>query len=399
MKTEFRSVGWKLVKFGDVVRNVNENSRDFEADGIERVVGLDHLDSDSLPLRRWDDLADLPDGTSFSRKFRAGQVLFGKRRAYQRKVAVADFDGICSGDILVFESASEELLPEFLPYVVQSKGFFEQALGTSAGSLSPRTKWSDLAKYEFALPPIDEQRRLAENFELFDRVTCAYEEVTRRAEQLISSTVEHFLRVWSHVVPTVRVEDVSLSGPRNGLAMRSGGEAGDYVTVALSAVRNGTLELEGNLKATSFSTEVVRPYLLHGGEFLVVRGNGNRQLVGRACLVGELVPGLFHHDKLIRLFFDPSRIDNEFALLQWNSDSAFSRLNARAKGSNGIFMVNGADLRAHELLLPSLKEQRELVERIDSFHRVAQASREGEKHSRIARAQYLNRGDVVQHVQ
>lgn len=167
--------GWTRVKFGDVVRNVNENSRDLEGDGIERVVGLDHLDPGSLRLVRWDDLADLPDGTTFTRKFKPGQVLFGKRRAYQRKVAVPDFEGVCSGDILVFEPADKRMLSEFLPYLVQSDGFFDHALGTSAGSLSPRTKWAELAKYEFALPPIDEQQRAVELLSALDSLAAGHE--------------------------------------------------------------------------------------------------------------------------------------------------------------------------------------------------------------------------------
>lgn len=158
---------WRWVRFGDVVREVRAATRDPEAEGLSRVVGLEHLDSESLRLRRWNELADLPDGTSFTRVFRAGQVLFGKRRAYQRKVAVSDFDGLCSSDILVFEPVTDDLLPEFLPYIVQSDGFFDHALGTSAGSLSPRTKWQELAKYEFALPPVSEQGRL---FDVLDGV-------------------------------------------------------------------------------------------------------------------------------------------------------------------------------------------------------------------------------------
>lgn len=152
---------WRWVRFGDVVRQVKETTKDPKADGLTRIVGLDHLDSESLPLTRWNELDDLPDGTSFTRVFRAGQVLFGKRRAYQRKVAVPEFDGVCSGDILVFAPASPDLHSEFLPYVVQSDGFFGQALGTSVGSLSPRTKWKDLAAFEFPLPPLDEQQQLA----------------------------------------------------------------------------------------------------------------------------------------------------------------------------------------------------------------------------------------------
>lgn len=152
--------GWRLVKFGDVVDNMNETTRDPASMRLDRVVGLDHMDSESLPLKRWDNFSDLHEGTSFTRVFRSGQVLFGKRRAYQRKVSVPDFDGICSGDILVFQPKNEELLSEFLPFLVQSDGFFDHALGTSAGSLSPRTKWQELAKYEFVLPPIAEQRRI-----------------------------------------------------------------------------------------------------------------------------------------------------------------------------------------------------------------------------------------------
>lgn len=175
--------GWRKVRFGDVVRDVKKTTKNPASDGLERVVGLDHLDSESLPLRRWDELVDLPDGTSFTRTFRAGQVLFGKRRAYQRKVAVPDFDGICSGDILVFEPSSPDLLPEFLPYLVQSDGFFDHALGTSAGSLSPRTKWQELAKHEFALPSVDEQKRIA--LEIRDADDCL-ETYSTAADQLAS---------------------------------------------------------------------------------------------------------------------------------------------------------------------------------------------------------------------
>lgn len=169
--------GWRWVRFGDVVREVRTATKDPESDSLTRVVGLEHLDPESLPLRRWNELSDLPDGTSFTRVFRAGQVLFGKRRAYQRKVAVPDFDGICSSDILVFEPLTDELLTEFLPHLVQSDGFFDHALGTSAGSLSPRTKFQELAKYEFGLPPVDEQASFTRAIDAATRAVSSYQVV------------------------------------------------------------------------------------------------------------------------------------------------------------------------------------------------------------------------------
>lgn len=149
--------GWRRVKFGDVVRLSKARCADPLAEGYERFVGLEHLESGDLRIRSWGNVAD---GTTFTSVFKPGQVLFGKRRAYQRKVAVADFSGVCSGDIYVLESKEAGvLLPELLPFVCQTDAFFEHAVGTSAGSLSPRTNWSSLADFGFALPPMDEQRR------------------------------------------------------------------------------------------------------------------------------------------------------------------------------------------------------------------------------------------------
>ncbi len=398
MSTDKLPSGWRLVKFGDVVRKVNDRV-DPDTVGIERYVAGEHMDTDGLTIRRWGEVGDGYLGPAFHMRFKPGQVLYGSRRTYLRKVAVADFEGITANTTFVLEPSSKDLLPEFLPLVMTTEAFHGHSIKQSKGSVNPYINFSDLTWYEFALPPIDEQRQIAEDLAVFDNLVGSYEDVTHRADQLISATVEDFLRDRASSVPIVTVADVSLAGPRNGLAMRSGAETGDYVTVALSAVRDGTLELEGNLKASPFSTGEVQPYLLYGGEFLVVRGNGNRQLVGRACLVRDVVPGLFHHDKLIRVSFDPSQIDSEFALLQWNSPSVFSLLNARAKGSNGIFMVNGADLRAHRLLLPSLDEQRELVERVQRVRRIVQDSFASSIHARMARARFLNRGVVVPHVQ
>ena len=152
--------GWRRVKFGDVVRLSKARSQDPLADGIERYVGLEHLEPGDLRIRSWGNVAD---GVTFTSVFQPGQVLFGKRRAYQRKVAVADFSGVCSGDIYVLETTDAQvLLPELLPFICQTDAFFDHAVGTSAGSLSPRTNWTSLANFEFALPPIDQQRRAVE---------------------------------------------------------------------------------------------------------------------------------------------------------------------------------------------------------------------------------------------
>lgn len=150
---------WDVVRFGDVVREVKDVSRDPVSEGIERIIGLEHLNPLDIHIRTW---GDTTNGTTFTKRFSKGQVLFGRRRAYQKKAVLADFDGICSGDIIVMEAIKERLDSGLLPFLVHGDGFYNWAVSTSAGSLSPRTKFKSLAEYEFRLPPMDVQKKLAE---------------------------------------------------------------------------------------------------------------------------------------------------------------------------------------------------------------------------------------------
>ena len=129
-----------------------------EAD-VDRYVGLEHIDPESLKIRRWGETTDVESSKII---FKSGDIIFGKRRAYQRKLAVADFDGICSAHAMVLRPKTHVVLEEFLPFFMQSDIFMDRAVKISVGGLSPTINWSDIAKEEFALPPLEEQRRIAD---------------------------------------------------------------------------------------------------------------------------------------------------------------------------------------------------------------------------------------------
>ncbi|MDE0240967.1 MAG: restriction endonuclease subunit S [bacterium] len=145
-------------RFEQLADQINDRVMPAEAE-VERYVGLEHLDSDSLRIRRWGDPSEV-DSTKL--RFQPGDIIFGKRRVYQRKVAVADTEGICSAHAMVLRAKPEIVLPEFLPFFMQSDEFMERALSISVGSLSPTINWKALAKEEFLLPPIQEQGRVVE---------------------------------------------------------------------------------------------------------------------------------------------------------------------------------------------------------------------------------------------
>lgn len=126
---------------------------------ISRFVGLEFIETDNFQIQGWGEIAN---GTTFSKRFAKGDVLFGKRRAYLKKVAIADFDGICSGDILVIRAKAKKMLQSLLPYYISSDAFIQHAVSTSAGSLSPRTKWKDLAELEVSIPDLKTQEKILE---------------------------------------------------------------------------------------------------------------------------------------------------------------------------------------------------------------------------------------------
>ena len=169
------------VLLGDVAEEVRENYK--ETDGNPAVVGLEHLIPGEIRLKEWREDTN----TTFTKAFHKGQVLFGRRRAYLKKAAVAPVDGICSGDITVISAKQDKILPELLPFIIQNDDFFDFAVGKSAGSLSPRVKWSRLKEYEFYLPSLPQQRKLAKLLWSFVDAKEAYEDLIHQTDELVKS--------------------------------------------------------------------------------------------------------------------------------------------------------------------------------------------------------------------
>lgn len=355
--------GWTSVAFGDVVRLSKTRVADPEAAGIERVVGLEHIEPGDLRIRRWGDVAD---GTTFTTLFKPGQVLFGKRRAYQRKVAVADFEGVCSGDIYVLEPANDRLMPELLPFLCQTDAFFDHAIGTSAGSLSPRTNWTSLASFEFLLPPIQEQARLVETLLAAESSLEAYREVQDRLSSVIESTVSAFVARWDEKHEFGRfIVDTSY-----GTSKKSNSDGKGFPVLGIPNVLRDELYL-GEFNTVELSASEVKKLALEDGDILVVRTNGNPLYVGRSVLVEHLGGKFAYASYLIRIRVDKSKITPAYAACVFGSSQTRQALRRLAKSSAGNFNLNTKDLRSIRLPVPGIDHQSELVSQISSLRHMA----------------------------
>lgn len=164
---------WKKYRFEQIARSISERVEPADTD-LEIYVGLEHIDAESVHIKRWGTPADV-DGTKL--RVYPGDVIFGKRRAYQRKAAVANFDGICSAHAMVLRANPDVIEPSLFPFFMHSDMFMHRAIDISVGSLSPTINWGTLKTQEFLLPPKDQQARIAELLWAADEVVQKYEGV------------------------------------------------------------------------------------------------------------------------------------------------------------------------------------------------------------------------------
>ncbi len=170
-------------KFEDIAYNSTAKKLPIEADK-DCYIGLEHLDSDCLSVTRWG-AETAPIGEKLIMK--KGDVLFGKRRAYQRKVGIAPFDGIFSAHGMVLRPKEEVIDKDFFPFFISSDQFMERAVRISVGGLSPTINWKDLKIQKFSLPTLEEQRELAKKLWAAYRLKESYKKLLAATSEMVKS--------------------------------------------------------------------------------------------------------------------------------------------------------------------------------------------------------------------
>lgn len=266
------------VQFGDVARECRETYKGDQT-GMP-VVGLEHLEPETMTLHAWGSSAD----NSFTKYFHKGQVLFGRRRAYLKKAVVAPFDGICSGDITVIEAKVDVLNHELLPFIVQNDDFFRFAVGHSAGSLSPRVKWEHLQNYEFTLPSMAEQGKLVELLQAMERTKTAYKNLIAKTDELVKS---QFIEMFGNEKNKVRLDELCVHfGDGDWIESKDQSEEGIRL-IQTGNVGNGEYKDKDD-KARYISEETFTRLgctEVFPGDILISR---LPDPIGRACIVPEM---------------------------------------------------------------------------------------------------------------
>ena len=170
-------------KFEQLAFNSTAKKIPEESDRLH-YIGLEHLDSNNLRVTRWgSDVTPIGDKLIMKK----GDILFGKRRAYQRKVGIAPFDGIFSAHGMVLRPKEEIVDKDFFPFFISSDQFMERAVRISVGGLSPTINWKDLKEQSFDIPPIEEQRVLASKLWAAYNLREEYKRLLSATDEMVKS--------------------------------------------------------------------------------------------------------------------------------------------------------------------------------------------------------------------
>ena len=205
------------VRFGDVVREVKHNI-DRNNNPYESYVAGDHMDTADLTIHRRGCFATDDVGPAFVREFKKGQVLYGSRRTYLKKVAVADFDGVTANTTFVLETKNPDIfLQTLLPFVMLTDSFTEWSVKRSKGSTNPYVLFSDLADFEFELPDIEEQRRVSDVLWACFRLREHYEGLIQQCDALVQS---QFVEMFGD--PILTEKDETLTALSDSCILKAG---------------------------------------------------------------------------------------------------------------------------------------------------------------------------------
>ena len=347
---------WINVKFGDVVFELKESIKDPVAEGIVHVVGLEHIESGDIHLRR---SASIEEGTTFTKKFGKGDVLFGGRRAYLKKAAKANFEGICSGDITVMRVKEELLIPELLPFIVKNENFFDHAITHSAGGLSPRVKFKDLANYEFLLPPREQQAKIAELLWALDESSEKNNALKHSLEISYSSLLNS---IFKKNTSFIKLKEIKINYFK-GLSANED-ISGESMLIPSGGVFPRSLKKE-KIKKVNISNESSNKKILCKDDILF--NTGGKGTLGRSHFF-NISNGNFYCDTFVLVIrVNDDNFLNKYIYHVFQSNSIFNQITKYTKGTTGITSIATDSIKNFEI--PALKKetQKQFVKRLDSI--------------------------------
>lgn len=291
--------------------------------------------------------------------YKKGDTLVSNIRPYLQKIWLADRDGACSKDVLVFRSINtDSLLPEFLHLLLWQKDFFDYDMSTFTGTGRPRGDKDELLKYPIPVPTLSEQRALIDDFNrLTDEINSKRQQIAALKESVKSRFVEMF-RTKTHASwPIETIGNYSIE-MHYGTSAKAGAD-GDYVYIRMNNITDdGILDLT-DTKRITLKGQALENATVRYGDMLFNRTNSIDK-VGKTCVFHQSETMVIAGYIVCVRFADHSSAEYVSGYL--NSKEGKRVLRNIAKGSVHQANISAADLAAIPIAIPPLSLQQEFAD-------------------------------------
>ncbi|MDO6604706.1 restriction endonuclease subunit S [Arenibacter palladensis] len=397
---------WQTYKFEKIAQKISKTVKPDEAN-VDVYVGLEHLDAEDIHIRRKGVPSDVKGG-----KLRCypGDIIFGKRRAYQRKAAIVDFEGICSAHAFVFRANPKVIDPKLFPFFLHSDQFMHRMVDISVGGLSPTINWGDLKNQEFLLPPKEQQAQLAELLRAMDEVIERQNKVLQENRNLKDS-VSHNLLLGKNIIThkyqkspygdipkgwkLVKLFELrdskdrySFTGGPFGSDLKSSHYTKEGVRV-LQLQNIGEGEFLGDYSIYT-SVEKANQLLscnIYPGEIILAK----MAPVARCCIIPDFDSRYVMSSDGIRLKVDTNQYDNKYVYHALNSIHFRRYAETKSTGSTRG-RIGLSDLKALPIPIPcNISLQKEIAVKLDAIDKVS-----NNLESKISRSKALKKSLINQ---
>lgn len=201
---------WKKVKLSDVAEEYSVRIENPSQSEYDFYIGSDCIGQYDFRIHKRSDASTI---TSTQKGFKTGDYLLVRRSLYgsdfRERAPRADFDGVCSADILTIREKKDIIADGFLIYVLYQKSLWDFIVSNSNGGLTRRIKWKQLADYEFALPPYDVQVRISEKLWSAYRLKESYKKLLVATDEMVKS---QFIEMFGNPLSSIQKNELKKLG-------------------------------------------------------------------------------------------------------------------------------------------------------------------------------------------
>ena len=367
-ETEFSS-NWQAMRFSDLVNLRRDSIHPGEATHL-KYVGLEHIDSGATRLRRYGRPEEVK---SAKNHFYPNDIIYGKLRPYLDKAVLAEEEGICSTDILVFQAKSD-VTPEFISYLVHTHAFIRHAMSTTTGVNHPRTSWKGLSIFPVSLPPVGEQKAITAVLRTIQNAISARQQEAALERERKAALMQ---RLFTHgtrgealketpigkIPESWRVKNLKeCAYVQTGVAKGRRLKDAETITVPylrVANVQDGYLDLS-EIKKIRIRTDELERFLLQEGDVVVTEG-GDLDKLGRGFIWRGQVPNCVHQNHVFAIRANPKMLLPEYLAYLVQSDYSKAYFLSVGHKTTNLATINSTKLKRLPVLVPEIDEQHTIV--------------------------------------